>query len=152
MDARWLLALFVAGFLLVACGGDADSDEDAALAVIENAYELWNSGDAVAWVEVRERGSFWESDEQRTEVLSEVLGWVEDRMTVYDVRYTEIDCESQGFGEWPGVADPGLPVAEGYYFICETEVTSANPEFEVTEVFNWVVAEGEVIAVNSEEF
>jgi hypothetical protein len=145
--------IVVVAAIAVALGGCSSSsadegvtDKDSALAVVEDAFELYNSGDAEAWSEVRDLGSWHDTDEDRQEMLD----WLSDR-TQEEIdagaRYEDIECVSEGLGEWP-VADAG-PVA-GYYFLCDT--TFVSDFAERAERFEWVVSEGPdgaVIAVRS---
>jgi hypothetical protein len=122
------------------------TDEDSALAVIENAHELYNSGDAEAWTEVRDRGSWYATDDDRQEMLDSMSDRTQAEIDA-GARYEDIECVSEGPGEWP-VADAG-PVA-GYYFICET--TFVSDSTQRAEQFEWVVSQGRdgaVVAVRS---
>ena len=150
MDRRLLLCAITVCIGLAGCGGGDDADEAAALAVVQDAYELFNAGDA-AWLDVRDRGSSYPSEEFREESRAE--GIIEFESEVAGIfRYEDIECESRGLGEWPGIADRGQPVASGYYFVCKTTLTSDAPNATaVPETFNWVVSNGEVVAVNSDD-
>ena len=66
-------------------------------------------------------GSHYQSDEAReldAEHMAKPAGG----------RYTEIRCEAKGEGEWPTIADRGLPVATGFYFICDTVLTPISSD------------------------
>ncbi len=153
MGWRCVVALVVVAVVVGACSSSDEAagvvDEDSALAVIEAAYELYNSGDAAGWAEVRDRGSSHNSDEARQEVLDWEVDQTRGEIEA-GARYVSIECVSQGLGEWP-VADAG-PVA-GYYFICDTDLVADSDDFvERSERFEWVVSEGPdgaVVAVRS---
>ena len=134
--------------LLGACSS-SDDEEAEALAVVEDAYELYNSGDAAGWVEVRDLGSHYGSDAARVSALAFELEETEAAMTA-NAHYEVTECVWQGSGEWPGIADRGGPVAVGDYFICETVLASDSADFGGPETFNWVVSDGAVVAVNSD--
>jgi hypothetical protein len=136
---------------ITACGDSADDgatteaqpsgvvDEESALAVIEAAYELYNTGDLEAWIEVRNRGSYFATEEDRQEILDWSRDLYGGEMEA-GARYEDVECVSEGLGEWP-VADTG-PVA-GYYFTCAAPWAS-SPQDTAGQVnyFEWVVSEG----------
>jgi hypothetical protein len=141
-----IVFLVVVPLLVVSgCGSsDGDDPEAAALSTVEAAYETFNSGDVDTWVEIRQGGSAFASDEERAEVAEDMADEITPEMEG-GARYEGIQCESMGYGEWPA-ADEG-PV-EGYYLTRDTTyVDSAGDEYP--EAFEWVVADGEVIAVRS---
>jgi hypothetical protein len=142
---RIVFLVVVPLLVLSGCGSsEGDDPEAAALSTVEAAYEAFNSGDVDTWVEIRDRGSFYATEEDRAEVAEYMAEQVTPEMEG-GARYEGIQCESMGDGEWP-VADEGL--VEGYYFTCDTTyVDSAGDEYP--EAFEWVVADGEVIAVRS---
>jgi hypothetical protein len=124
--------------------------EAAAFEPVRRAYDLYNLGKIGEWVEVRDSGSVWPSEEQRTEGMEERR--MEERVG-YEAgfRYVDTECVSNGLGDWPGVADDGA--VTGYYFTCESVWTRHDENLEafaVYESFNWVVNDGAVAAVNSE--
>lgn len=154
MNRRWMGTMVMIGAVaaaVVACSSSEEAagvtDEESALAVVDAAYEVYNSGDAQGWTEIRDRGSAGLEGEERQEVLD----WMVERTLeefADGARYEQIDCESRGLGEWP-VADTGL--AAGYYFVCDTLLVSDGGE--QAEQFEWVVSEGPdgaVIAVRSD--
>jgi hypothetical protein len=130
--------------LSLCASSDADDPEAAALSSVEAAYETFNSGDVDTWVAIRDRGSAYATDEDQAEMMEYLAEKVTPEMEG-GARYEDIQCESMGLGEWP-VADAG-PV-DGYYFTCDTTYVDSAGE-EHPEAFEWVVAEGEVIAVRS---
>lgn len=159
---RWLVPATLVILLLPACGSDdayptstavvTGAEDDTAteqFQAVDEAYDLYNTGDVEAWVEVRDSGSQWPSDEDRTEGMEKLRQQVQAN---YDAgsRYVETECVSHGFDDWEGVADGAL--ATGYYFTCEAVLTSDFEDSDATKVsesFNWVVNEGVVVAVNS---
>ena len=124
--------------------------EAAAFEPVNRAYDLYNLGNIGEWVEVRDLGSVWPSEEQRTQGMEE---WRSEERVRYQAgfRYVATECVSNGLGDWPGVSDDGA--VTGYYFKCESVWTRHYEnlgEFGVYESFNWVVKDGAVLAVNSE--
>ncbi len=145
MEKRLVVLLLVLPVVLSGCGSPDEGDpEAAALSTIEAAYETFNSADVDTWVEIRDRGSSYGTDEDRAEVIEYMTGQLTPQVEG-GARYENIQCESQGEGEWP-VADEG-PV-EGYYFTCDTSFVDADG-VEYPEAFEWVVADGQVVAVRS---
>jgi hypothetical protein len=129
-------------------GADGDPEATEAFKAVEAAYHAFNTGDP-AWVEVRLRGSFFESQEDEEGLLSDLLArWPEDQAT--DPRLEVSGCVSQGHGEWPNVVDEGVPAPTGYYFVCETKMTNALYDVagvQLSETQHWVVDNGAVVAV-----
>jgi hypothetical protein len=148
---------FVLALGMTACGGSADegatteaptstetrptgvADEESALAVIDAAYELYDSGDLEGWIDVRNRGSHFATEDDRQEILD----WERD---LYGgemeggARYGDVECVSEGLGEWP-IADTG-PVV-GYYFACDAPWTPGSQDLGArVDHFEWVVSEG----------
>ena len=80
--------------VLSGCGSSDGSDpEAAALATVEAAYETFNSGDVDAWVEIRDRGSFyWSGLLGRS-----LLRWKEEPAT----RTSNASRWETGNGPWP---------------------------------------------------
>jgi hypothetical protein len=127
----------------------ADGAATAAFEAVSGAYDLYNLGNMEEWTEVRDSGSVWPSEPQRTVGIVE---WRADAQREYDAggRYVATECVSKGLGDWPDIADEG--VATGYYFTCESvwKKRYEDPETPVLyETFNWVVNDGVVVAVNS---
>ena len=157
-----LSAVPMAMLILSACSSDdtyptstavvSGAEDDAATAAfqtVNDAYDLYNTGDIETWVEVRDSGSDWPSEEIRAEELPLLQ---QEIQASYDAgsRYVETECVSHGLGDWPDVADSGL--ATGYYFTCEAVLTSDFEDPDASEVhkaFNWVVNDDVVVAVNS---
>jgi hypothetical protein len=161
--SRWLLAaaviaaLALVGGLIVATTRSGDdtipasppeptlTEEQHALSVVEAAYDSFNNGDAEAWVEIRDRGSVYSSELAREINLetrrAEAVGDYED-----GERYEDIQCESQGEGEWP-VADDGN--VSGYYITCDTSRVGEQGLIQ-QEAFEWVVEDREVVAVRTD--
>ena len=117
------------------------ADEAAALAVVNDVYAAFNSGDAARFALLRSRGGYYESEADRDEDIAEFTQQLEADIA-RGVQFTNIQCVSHGYGQWPGVADEGMPTAEGYYFTCEAD----NPGTHET---HWVIADGEVLAATS---
>lgn len=117
------------------------ADEAAALAVVNDVYAAYNSGDAARFALLRSRGGYYESEEDRDEDIATFTQQLEADIA-RGVQFTNIQCVSHGYGQWPGVADEGMPTAEGYYFTCEAD----NPRTHET---HWVVADGEIVAATS---
>lgn len=135
---------------LEAAAGNPEATE--AFKAVEAAYHAFNTGDP-AWVEVRLRGSFFESQEEGDAILSEQLAtWLEGQ--VWNPHIEVSGCASQGHGEWPNLVDEGVSTPNGYYFICETSTTDSLydvAEVRMAETFHWVVDNGVVLAVVSED-
>lgn len=142
---RRVLSVFgLLGLVVSGCGSSEGDSEQAALEVVEGAYEAFNIGDVDEWVDVRDRGSSYETSEEQAEMVAYLRDLVVSQVDG-GARFENIECESLGDGEWP-VADAG-PV-EGYYFECDTVfVNSAGVESLIA--YEWVVADGEVVAVRS---
>lgn len=133
--------------------GSSSEEAVEAFAAVEAAYEVYNSGDAKKWAEVRDRGSSYPTERVQQESL-EYEEAVTRAELAADGRIEISGCVSRGLGEWPGVADPGTPVAVGYYFTCNavrTNALHAAAGLELASTYNWVVADGEIVAVSSEE-
>ena len=128
--------------------GAEDEAAAGAFQAVNDAYDLFNTGNIEAWVEVRDLGSYWASEELRA---IRTPGFTLEEQAKYDAgaRYVETECVSHGLGDWPDVADDGL--ATGYYFTCDAVLTSDFEDSAATrnvESFNWVVNDGAVVAVN----
>lgn len=140
-----ILLLMVVSTFVGGCGSSSEQEPDqAALDVVESAYESFNNGDMDAWVEIRNRGSQFGTEQEREDALDRMRHSVGAQIDA-GARYTGITCESRGFGEWP-VADAGS--VSGYYFTCDT--TRVTGSAEIAEAFEWVVDGGKVIAVRSD--
>jgi hypothetical protein len=146
---RLIVSISVAAaVLVVGCGSSDEVDpEQDALNVVEAAYASFNNGDADTWVEIRDRGSSYASDADREEGIA-ILGAETERRVDEGWQYEDIECDSQGEGEWP-VADDG-DVA-GHYITCETSLVDGDGELVYPEAFEWVVQDGEVVAVRSDD-
>lgn len=149
-----MMSVGVAVLGVSACGGSTDEgatvqastataaessgvvDEESALAVIQAAYELYNAGDLEGWIEVRNQGSAFASDEDRQQILDWEREMYGSEMEA-GAQYEELGCTSQGLGEWP-VADTGA--VAGYYFTCASRWVSGTDES--LNQFEWVVSEG----------
>ena len=162
MFRRTIFTVLSIGLILVvsACGDSyptstavvtgADDAATAAFQTVNDSYDLYNTGDIEAWVEVRDAGSVWPDG---VDVEAEKEEIVKEDQTFYDngARFVDTVCVSLGLGDWPDIADEGI--AAGYYFTCDAVVTR---DFEdatrttVVEAFNWVVNDGVVVAVNSD--
>jgi hypothetical protein len=130
------------------------SDGDDAAAVqferVSHAYDLYNVGSIDAWVEVRDRGSAWPSDEARRGGLDLEREAVTEQYEAGS-RYIDTTCVSHGFGEWLDIADD-RPTS-GYYFTCQSIRTLDHEDPDASrelEVFSWVVSNGKVTAVSSD--
>lgn len=135
---------------LVLTGADGDPAAREAFVAVEDAYETFNSGDST-WVEIRDRGSAYDSVRSQ-EVLADHLREVFVATHAAEARIDVIGCQSYGFGTWPDTADDG-PI-DGYRFTCDAVRTDSLHELAgfqpVDEAFVWVVADDDVIAVQSE--
>jgi hypothetical protein len=133
-------------------GADGNPEATDAFKAVEAAYHAFNTGDP-AWVEVRVRGSFFESQEEEDAFLTQILArWPEAQAANPHLEVS--GCASQGDGEWPNVVDEGVPTPSGYYFICETTATDSLYDVagvQVSETHLWVVNNGEVVAVKGSE-
>jgi hypothetical protein len=133
-------------------GADGDPQATEAFEAVEAAYNAFNTGDP-GWLDIRLRGSFFESQEEKEALLAElVASWPYD--LAWDPQIEVSGCVSQGHGQWPNLVDEGVPAPTGYYFNCETTRTEAV--FEVAgvgtpETYHWVVDNGVVVAVTSGE-
>jgi hypothetical protein len=134
-------------------GLEGDPAAAEAFAAVEEAYAVYNSGDPEAWGEIRSAGSFFETPEA---MERDRAFWVDTygAFMAAGSRLQVDDCVSHGFGEWPGIADEELPTAPGFWFTCR--VTETITFFESggidlrPEEWEWVVADGEIVAVTSE--
>jgi hypothetical protein len=127
---------------------DAEEHPGAAEAftAVEEAYALHNSGDP-AWVEIRDRGSFHATPEAREAMIAEGV----ESFPAYEARTDVSRCVAQGFGEWPGTVDAGVPTPTGHHFLCyatysDALLAIAGVSEAATE--RWVVDDGAVVAVN----
>ncbi len=130
----------------------ADDAATTEFQTVTDAYDLYNTGDIEAWVEVRDAGSDWPPDVDRVEGMEELRQEAQAR---YDLgaRYLETECVSHGEMNWPGIADEGL--ASGYHFTCDGIyiLDFENPDLtSIVKGLNWVVKDGVVVAVNSLPF
>ena len=63
-------------------------------------------------------------------------------------------CFLRGYGDWSEVTDTGVPTPTGYYFICEAADSSSLWDMagiQMSTTYHWVVDNGEVLAVFSQE-
>ena len=142
---RWVMCVLgLFGFCVVGCGSSEADSEQTALEVVEGAYDAFNAGDVEEWVVIRDQGSYYETPEEQEEAAAYMMELVVPQVEG-GARFENIECESLGEGEWP-VADAG-PV-EGYYFTCDTTFVDSEG-VESADAFEWVVADGEVVAVRS---
>jgi hypothetical protein len=118
------------------------ADEAAALAVIDDAYAAFNSGDAARWAAARSAGEY-ESEQARDAELAEATRFFEERIAA-GVQFTAIQCVSHGEGRWAGIVDAQAPEVQGYYVTCEHNDGSG------THVTKWVVADGRIVAAGSD--
>ena len=140
MSVLGLLGLIVAG-----CGSSETDSEQSALEVVQGAYDTFNAGDLEEWVAIRDQGSYYETPEEKEAAIAYMMELLVPQVEG-GARFANIECESLGEGEWP-VADAG-PV-EGYYFTCDTTFVDSEG-VESADAFEWVVADGEVVAVRSD--
>jgi len=140
----WVRLAIVPILFLAGCSSAGDDPEAAAQEVVDAAYATFNSGDVDAWVEIRVLGSYFADDDKRDQSMAMMHTTMGAEMEG-GAKYQDISCESHGDGDWP-VADTG-DVA-GYYFTCSTVL--AEGDSEVPENFEWVVADGQVVAVRSD--
>jgi len=141
-----LVVLVVTILTIAGCSSSEEvTPEETAQQAVDAAFALFNAGDVDAWVEIRLRGSAFASDEEREKILEWMRTEEFGPRMAEGAQYEDIACESHGSGEWP-VADAG-PV-EGYYLTCDTSLVAGDGS-EVGEAFEWVVADGEVVAVRS---
>jgi hypothetical protein len=127
----------------------ADDAATAAFQTVNDAYDLYNTGDIEGWVEVRDAGSVWPPEFDRDEGMEEIR---QEEQANYDggARYVETECVTNGLGDWPEIADD--EIVSGYFFVCNAVYTLnyQDPDLAgVAERFNWVVNDGVVVAVNS---
>jgi hypothetical protein len=122
--------------------------EDAAQAVVDQAYAAFNSGDVERWVEMREPGSFFATEEDRAESAA-WMSEVAEEQVASGAQFTDIECTSHGEGEWPDVADPGVPTPIGIYITCATILTPETVRGAGRVAFEWVIADDAVVAVMS---
>jgi hypothetical protein len=127
------------------------ADVRKAFRLVAAAYQSYNDGDGEAWVEIRDRGSFHRSPSDAEASLEEGQA-VFAAASALGSRIDVLGCFSRGSGEWPFLGDWRLPTPAGYWFCCETARTDAFHALSgvpLAEVFDWVVADGEVVAVAS---
>lgn len=136
-----LIGIAVVAAVLGGCDQSAADAQD----VVDAAYATYNEGDVDAWARIRDRGSSYESDEQRDQTMAQLRD--RDRDRVRDgAHYADIACEGHGDGAWP-VADDGD--VDGYYLTCDAVLVLGDGT-ELPESFEWVVDDGEVVAVRSD--
>ncbi len=140
----WAPLAMVAVLALVGCSSAGDDPEVAAQDVVDAAYATFNSGDVDGWAEIRDRGSYYASAEDREEAMATLRSTISIEMAA-GAQYQDISCEAHGEGDWQ-VADTGD--VTGYYLTCSTVLGQGDSE--VTENFEWVVADGQVVAVRSD--
>lgn len=128
--------------------GPAGSAEDAAMAAVMRAYAAFNSGNAQKWVEIRDAGSYYESDADRIAAQASAVTQTQEAIN-HGAQYTQITCTSHGPGQWSGIAHEGLPVAVGLNITCTTVLTPQTVIGSGPQSFEWVVANGVVVAVTS---
>ncbi|MEX1125776.1 MAG: hypothetical protein WD895_04835 [Acidimicrobiia bacterium] len=161
---RWLvaaiavIALGVAG-IVVRSGGSAipltgdEGDPQAveAFKAVEAAYSLFNTGDP-AWIEIRLRGSFFDSPQTEDEIATQLALFHARQAANADIEVS--GCVSRGHGEWPDVVDSGVPAPVGHHFICEATTSDSLKEpagIRLAETYLWVVDDGTVVAVRTFE-
>jgi hypothetical protein len=130
-------------------GAEGDAEALEAFAAVEAAYVMFNNGDE-AWMEVRDRGSASPSAADEYVPDEGTVGYFRGTQAA-DAHLDISGCESHGSGEWSDIADDGT--VTGYYFTCTTVESNAfhgASDIEFAEMYNWVVADGEVVAVSSE--
>lgn len=120
----------------------------AAMVVVNEAYAAFNFGDVARWVAGREPGSYYASDVQRKVAREESTRWTESQVAA-GAQFTGIQCTYQGEGVWPGIADGGMPTAEGHYVTCDAVLVPESVEGGGKMTFKWVIAHDEVVAVTS---
>ncbi len=131
-------------------GADDDAEARAAFAAVEAAYRLHDAGDP-AWVELRSRGG------DGVVLTAAELTLALEEFEAGQAANPRIDvssCFSQGLGDWGNFAFNGLPVPTGYYFVCSATETNdflSALGVDVPSLFHWVVSDGEIVAVRSEE-
>jgi len=116
-----------------------------AFSAVEEAYHFLNTGD-LRWIEIRGRGSSPGTPEDE-----EAVRQYSTAMMAADPRYNVSVCVSNGSGEW-AIADPGVPIPVGHYFVCEAIYTDALLEVagvHPSEEFHWVVGDEGIVAVRS---
>lgn len=127
-------------------GVEDSKAEGDAFELVEAAYANHSRGDGRAWFEAlfppefRDGAAMWADVAATNSVAGE---------TFHDVR-----CVSHGFGDWPGIsADEQFPVegavTTGYRFECSLDETNTFHDaagIVVSQVHNWVVADGAVVA------
>jgi hypothetical protein len=137
------------GIPLAGANGDPQAAE--AFKAVEAAYNAFNTGDQ-EWLDLRLRGSFFESQEERDALLAElVTSWPDE--LAWQPHIEVSGCVSQGHGEWPNRVDQGVPAPTGYYFICDSALTDSFMDVagvQIPETYHWVVTDGDVVAVSSE--
>jgi hypothetical protein len=84
------------------------ADEAAALAVVNDVYAAYNSGDAARFALLRSRGGYYGSEADRDSDIAEFTQQIKADIAG-GAQFTNIQCVSHGYGQWPGVADEGMP-------------------------------------------
>jgi hypothetical protein len=128
--------------------GACDKPATRAFHVVAAAYAAYNGGDAEQWADAQLAGEFHASAADRAQSRSE-------RMRIFETafrtgsRIAVLRCYSLGIGEWPGLAQEGLPVAAGHGFCCDTvraDAFHAGSGRDRIEAHRWVVDGGTVVA------
>lgn len=133
-------------------GASDDAAAVEAFAAVETAYAAYNSGDD-AWVDIRSRGGL-ESSQAVEARARETNVRIFEAEQAADGNIAVAQCEWHGSGEWPDVVDRGVPAAVGHLFTCEATRTDLLHEaagMQLAESYQWVVADGGVVAVSSSE-
>ena len=111
--------------VLAGCTTSAGS-EAGALAAVDAAYASFNEGDTDTWVELLERGSYYESEDRRAWAHDLVMDVMSEQVDG-GAQYETVDCESRGRGSWD-VAHPELnPVEYIWSYLKRHEVVHFCP-------------------------
>jgi hypothetical protein len=149
-------------------GAEDDPQAQEAFEAVEAAYAAYNNGDA-AWLEIRNRttDAYYTVESSWAPVLGADPDWDRARddhlLRVFEAnraagsRYDVIGCRSYGEATWD-TTDQGMwsPADQegivGHRFTCDAVLTDAfrgASNLSLAESFEWVVADGEVVDVNS---
>lgn len=166
--AAAFIVVVVAGLVVVLnrdggiplAGAADDPQAQEAFEAVEAAFAAYNEGDA-AWLEIRGRTTdpYYTMSSSWSLVLGADPGYDQKRadhlLRVFEAnqaagsRYDVIGCRSYGEATW-NPTDQGEIV--GHRFTCDAVLTDAfrgASNVSLAESFEWVVADGEIVAVNS---
>jgi hypothetical protein len=127
-------------------GAIDDPQAREAFSAVEAAYDTYNSGDD-SWVEIRERSTSVETIDAAFDAHLRLV-YAADQAA--GSRYDVIGCRSFGQDTWNPSGEGDVI---GHRFTCDAVLTDSfrgAANMSILESFEWIVADGEVVAVSSE--